>query len=112
MLVISGAILNGCSRSQPDLITQPELARPVQVLTNNTYVEGRGYYHAPHFGFYPHPYNFFMPGRGYYHGGDYSPEPERSSLTASAPGKAFNTASHVDRGGFVRGSTESSHVSS
>src|SRR3954465_7047120 len=112
MLVISGAILNGCSKPQPDWDAQPELARPVQVLTNNTYIEGRGYYHAPHFGFYPHPYNIFVPGRGYYYGGNYSPEPEHSSVTASAPGKGFNTPVHVDRGGFLRGSSRSTHVSS
>jgi hypothetical protein len=105
-LVISGAILTGCSRSPRDWDSDP--VETSEVLTNNTYVSGHGYYHAPYRAFYPHPYDFYFPGRGYYHGGTYSAMPERSTITSSSPSSGI-AHSGVNRGGFARSS--SSHVS-
>ena len=78
------------------------------VLTNNTYVAGRGFYHAPYFGFFPYSYNSHLPGRGYYHGGSFSPEPPQSTLTASPPGRMHHAMkqareAETQRGGFTRG---------
>lgn len=107
MLVISGAILSGCSDPNAGWDSEEDSS---QVLTNNTYVAGRGYYHAPYHGFYPYPYNVFTPGRGYYHGGTYTAEPDRSGISASSPARGTG----VSRGGFTRSSSSSysSHVSS
>ena len=102
VLVISGALLNGCSEPAEEWHTGSNLDSS-QVLTNNTYVPGYGYYHAPYHSFYPHPYNLFIPGRGYYHGGSYSQEPQRSGISASAP--SGNAARGSSRGGFVRSSS-------
>jgi hypothetical protein len=106
-LVISGAILTGCSRSPRDWDSDP--VETSEVLTNNTYVHGHGYYHAPYHAFFPYPYNYYFPGRGYYYGGNYGLQPDRSALSASSPSSRI-THSGVDRGGFARSS--SSHVSS
>jgi hypothetical protein len=55
------------------------------VYTNNHYVRGAGYYHAPYQSWYPHPYNHYVPGQGYYHGGTWSPAPATHTTTASRP---------------------------
>ncbi len=101
-LVISGAILTGCSRT-PNGWDSDSVASS-EVLTNNTFVAGRGYYHAPYHSFFPYPYNFFLPGRGYYHGGNYSIAPDHNAISASSPAAS---AAHggVDRGGFARSSS-------
>ena len=86
-----------------------------QVITNNTYVQGYGYWHAPYHDWFPYPYNYYRPGYGYFHGGFYSEEPQRSLVTSSSPlassfgGSSFD-GSHsygsagehagVSRGGF------------
>jgi hypothetical protein len=106
MLVISGAILSGCSDPTSGWDSEGDTS---QVLTNNTYVAGRGYYHAPYHSFYPFPYNTYSAGRGYYHGGTYTSEPNRSGITSSSPVHSTGTS----RGGFARsGFSHSSHVSS
>jgi hypothetical protein len=109
MLVISGAILNGCSRQAPDWQAQSDSASS-EIYTNNTYVAGRGYYHAPYHSFFPFPYNAFIPGRGYYHGGQYRNEPDRSGIAASSPSIGATTARSTDRGGFARSSSRIGRV--
>lgn len=56
-----------------------------QTYTNNHYVNGVGYYHAPYSRWYPFPYNHHIAGQGYYYGGRWSPQPETPSTTASRP---------------------------
>jgi hypothetical protein len=103
VLVISGAVLAGCDSSSSDWGSS-------QTYTNNHYVTGRGYYHAPYHAWYPFPYNYYDPARrGYYHGGNYTSEPHVSAVTASRP--AVRTSSHsssVRRGGFSIGRSSSS----
>lgn len=106
VLVLSGALLSGCGRKQEDL-SQGWDAGPV---TNNTYRPGLGYYHAPYYHWYPHPYNWYSPGFGYYHGGMFSPQPFQSSNAASRPqltgsgrsgsSTTSSSRSSVSRGGF------------
>jgi hypothetical protein len=106
-LVLSTALAGGCDdRSQygvPD-----ETAGPP--VTNNTYVVGRGYYHAPYHGWFEYPYNYYRPGFGYYHGGLYTPRPYTSPVLVSRPsissmvgasrGAAGESHGGVARGGF------------
>ncbi len=56
-----------------------------QAITNNAYLSGAGYYHAPFQGWYTHPLNTYWPGRGYYYGGDWWPTPFRGSLAPARP---------------------------
>lgn len=106
--------MTGCSRRDEKSAAAP---RQSQVVTNDTYIEGRGYYHAPYHTWHPFPYNFYSPGVGYYRGGSYYPEPDLTIPKPTYPGKyayanANNTAApeeNVNRGGFTRsGSSRSS----
>lgn len=113
VLVLSGALAAapmGCNRG-PDWGEDEEQAlSPNSTYTNNHYVRGAGYYHAPYHAWFPFPYNSYAPDRGYYHGGSWTPEPNKSSTMASQPSaETVRTAqaahrSAVSRGGFGRSS--------
>ena len=75
---LAGAGFVGCGPERPEVTAD-------NVYTNNYYVRGAGYYHAPYQGWYPHPYNHYVPGQGYYHGGSWTPEPSTHTTTASRP---------------------------
>lgn len=86
-----------------------------RVYTNNFFVPGVGYYHAPFRAWYSLPYNHFDPQmQRYFYGGQWGAAPFQSITNISAPPSAV--AQHaeaqrtdVPRGGF--GSTSrSSHV--
>ena len=101
-LVLAGALVGGCDQDDPpNGRGEEKSANPL--VTNNTYVAGRGYYHAPYHGWYQYPYNAYRPGHGYYHGGLYSPTPEVSPITASQPHPIAGLSSSgpaIQRGGF------------
>jgi hypothetical protein len=124
VLVLSGAIMAGCGKPRENAGSSGswstnDLVR-AQSVTNDTYIERRGYYHAPYHAFFPYPYNYYNPLFGYYHGGRYTPAPEQAGVTASPPGRSYYAAeqnakesSHTTRGGFTRSSSSSgSHSSS
>ena len=79
---VTSAVLVGCN---------PERDKPRASLssnntyTNNHYVHGAGYYHAPYRAWFPFPYNSYVPGRGYYHGGQWASDPGVASIDASRP---------------------------
>jgi hypothetical protein len=118
VLVMSGTLaagaLAGCDQSRNSTATTVEVDDN-ETYTNNHFVLGAGYYHAPYRGWYPYPYNWHVAGHGYYHGGTWTSEPEQSPVTASRPtaeaarvagvhgagrsGSAGRSAS-VSRGGF------------
>jgi len=63
-LVLLGAIgisLSACHQ-QPTYDLEDAQS---EAITNNTYVAGRGYWHAPYCSWYPYPYNFYRPSLGY-----------------------------------------------
>jgi hypothetical protein len=100
-LVISGALLTSCDSSDEWSWTES------QTYTNNHYVAGRGYYHAPYHAWYPLPYNHYDPARRtYFHGGNQTTVPHVSNVTASRPAVRRATSSStrhsssVRRGGF------------
>ena len=119
MLVISGALLTGCDSSD-----NFSSGADTQTYTNNHYVAGRGYYHAPFHGWYPIPYNTYDPARGYYHGGNYAATPHVSGITASKPaagnassrssffGGSSSRSSSPSSSSISRGGFSSSHSSS
>lgn len=100
LLVFSGALLTGCDSA--DEFSSWDQS---QTYTNNYYVAGRGYYHAPYHAWYPLPYNYRDPARGYFHGGNYTVGPHISSITESRPtavrGTGTSALSPVRRGGFT-----------
>ena len=106
----AGALTNcGSQNAQTAPITAD------RVYTNNLYVAGVGYYHAPFRAWYSLPYNHFDPQmQRYFYGGQWGAAPFQSITNISAPPSAV--AQHteaqrtdVPRGGF--GSTSrSSHV--
>ena len=106
VLVLSGALgasLVGCNDRYA---TDRMVISSGTSYTNNHYVRGAGYYHAPYGRWYPHPHNTYEPGRGYYHGGQWTAQPNTSFVTASPPTddavtqaqNAHDTATR--RGGF------------
>jgi hypothetical protein len=107
VLVLSGAILNGCGHREEEI---KPAARESQVLTNDTYVAGRGYYHAPFHAFFPFPYNHYSPGVGYYRGGQFHSQPDLRVPPPTQPGRSFATRDNakVNRGGFARSSAAGS----
>jgi len=76
------------------------------VYTNDYYLPGAGYYHAPYRAWFPMPYNSYDPARQmYYHGGQWSPAPYLSITNLSAPtDEAVRLAQaarpDVQRGGY------------
>ena len=92
-LALSGAVATalwttGCQREDSaanGLTNSPPLVSTNQVYTNNHYMSGAGYYHAPYGGWYARPFNTYLPGRGYYHGGDWWPAPYSGPVTVSPP---------------------------
>jgi len=116
VLVLSGAVasaLAGCGRDDELVKLSPDV-----VYTNNHYVPGAGYYHAPFHMWYPHPYNYYRADRGYYYGGTWNAYPDPQTVTGSKPSvHAINKAtvehkthtSATRRGGF--GSSSRSTVS-
>lgn len=90
---------------------------PESYYTNDYFLPGAGYYHAPFRGFFPQPYNHYDATRKmYFHGGAWSAEPHRSIVNISAPtpeaaqrAESLRTdvRRNVPRAGF--GSTSDSH---
>jgi hypothetical protein len=117
VLVLSGAVasaLAGCGGESDERVK----LSPDNVYTNNHYVHGAGYYHAPFHAWYPYPFNAFTPNRGYYYGGTWNASPDERAIMASKPSPtavsqavtAHKTqAAATRRGGF--GSSSRSGIS-
>lgn len=56
-----------------------------RTYSNNDYVPGAGYYHAPYHAWYPHPYNYYDPNRGYFAGGLWGTIPFLLAINQSQP---------------------------
>ena len=95
---LSTAALAGCDQ-KPSVSTE-------NVYTNNYYVPGAGYYHAPFRNWYSLPYNHFDTQKNlYFYGGQWGARPFESitnisSPTAEAVQVAQATRTDISRGGF------------
>ena len=95
---LSSAALTGCEQ-EPAVSTQ-------NFYTNNFYVPGAGYYHAPFRNWYPLPYNQYDAARQlYFYGGSWNAQPCLSITNISAPlpeavTLAETTRTDITRGGF------------
>jgi len=95
---LSAGTLTGC---HPKLSVSTE-----NVYTNNFYVPGAGYYHAPFRNWYALPYNHFDTQKNlFFYGGQWGPQPFESITNISAPTPeavqlAQTTRTDITRGGF------------
>ena len=78
-LVLMGGVLAGCVPSNTSITT-------TDVFTNNHYVPGVGYYHAPFHAWYNLPYNHYDSLKSkYYYGGQWGAAPFESIVNISSP---------------------------
>ncbi len=95
---LSATVLTGCNE-KPSVSTQ-------NVYTNNFYVPGAGYYHAPFRNWYRLPYNLFdAQNNRYFYGGQWSQQPFESITNISSPTTeavqlAQSSRTDISRGGF------------
>jgi hypothetical protein len=97
---LSAGALAVSARASPPAISAEN------VYTNNFYLPGAGYYHAPFCAWYPHPYNYYDPQTHlYFYGGNWGPLPNVSIVNVSSPSpqtvrsvEAVRT--DIPRGGF------------
>lgn len=69
-----------------ELAQQPvEAVNGEKTYSNNQYVPGAGYYHAPFFNWFPLPWNHRDPSRGYFAGGAWHPNPLQPQVQQSRP---------------------------
>jgi hypothetical protein len=114
-LVLIGGLTAGALTSCGPQSAQRAPITADRVYTNNFFVPGVGYYHAPFRAWYSLPYNHFDPRtQRYFYGGLWGAAPFQSitNISAPPPGVAQQAQAQrtdVHRGGF--GSTSrSSHV--
>lgn len=95
---LSVGALTGCER-KPSLSAE-------NVYTNNFYIPGAGYYHAPFRNWYSLPYNHFDAQKNlYFYGGQWGVQPFESITNISSPTPqavqlAQNSRTDISRGGF------------
>jgi len=95
---VTSAMLTGCGE-KPAASTQ-------NVYTNNFFIPGAGYYHAPFRGWYRLPYNYFdTNSKTYFYGGQWALLPCESITNISSPTTeavqlARNARTDISRGGF------------
>jgi hypothetical protein len=84
--------------------TGPAAVNTDNVYTNNFYLPGAGYYHAPFCAFYPVPYNYFDPKtKRYFYGGQWGPVPFENITNLSSPTPAAARTAEVMRTDVTRG---------
>lgn len=120
-LVLLGGISAGALAASA-AAAEPRRVTPENYFTNEDYIPGVGYYHAPFQAFYPQPYNYYDATRKmYFYGGQWGAAPHRSIVNISAPtadaarlAEALRTdiprSGGVTRSGF--GSSSRSHFTS
>jgi hypothetical protein len=106
---VAAGALTGCGPGTASVSSQ-------NVYTNNYYVPGVGYYHAPFRAWYTLPYNHFDPQtQRYFYGGQWGTTPFESITNLSSPTPEVAAATQarrtdIPRSGFGSSSRGSSHV--
>jgi hypothetical protein len=104
---LSAGALAGCNQKAP--------VSAQNVYTNNFYVPGVGYYHAPFRAWYPLPYNHLDPQtHRYFYGGQWGAAPFENITNISSPppqvaAQVEAMRTDITRGGFGRSSGYHSH---
>jgi hypothetical protein len=105
LVLIGGLSAGALSASAPERHPPTPITQH-NVYTNNYYVPGVGYYHAPFRAWYPFPYNHFDPqNQRYFYGGQWAATPHQTITNISAPTaevarQAQAQRTDVPRGGF------------
>jgi hypothetical protein len=100
---LSAGALAGCGPAQPPALSSEA------VYTNNCYVPGVGYYHAPFRAWYALPYNHFDPQtQRYFYGGQWSATACQSITNISSPAPGVVQQAEAQRTDVVRGGFGSS----
>ena len=104
---VSAGAVTSCGPSSQEITTS-------DVFTNNHYVSGVGYYHAPFRAWYALPYNHYDPATSrYYWGGQWGASPHESVMNISSPSAEALRQVAAQQGGTVRrhgfGSTSRSY---
>ncbi len=115
LLLLGGGIAAGANSACSPSAATPQEPRVStdSYYTNDHYIAGVGYYHAPFRAFFPHRYNHYDAAtRRYYFGGEWGAAPHQSAInistpTAQAAASAENARIASTRGGF--GGTGGSH---
>src|ERR1700744_1556092 len=95
---VSATALAGCSPSGKAPISANA------VYTNDYFVPGVGYYHAPFNAFYPYPYNHYDPvAQRYYYGGQWAMLPNLSEVNISSPSSTVAAQAEAVRTDVSRG---------
>ena len=96
--VLLGGLTAGALSACTAAIAQMPRITSENYYTNEIFIPGAGYYHAPFQAFFPHPYNHFDPQRRmYFYGGQWGPAPHRSIVNISAPTEAAAQAAQSAR---------------
>lgn len=106
-LVLIGGLTAGALTGCDPARKEPPISES-RVYTNNYYIAGAGYYHAPFRAWYALPYNYFDPQtRRYFQGGQWAATPHQTITNISPPTpedarQAQARRPDVSRGGFGR----------
>lgn len=106
---VAAGALTGCGPGTASVSSQ-------NVYTNNYYVPGAGYYHAPFRAWYALPYNHFdSQTQRYFYGGQWGTTPFESITNLSSPTPEVAAATQarrtdIPRSGFGSSSRGSHHV--
>ena len=110
LVLLGGLTVGAVTACAPDAERETRIS-PESVYTNDYFVRGAGYYHAPFRAFFAQPYNFYDAQRKqYFYGGQWGAAPHRSIVNLSAPtgpaaaaakaARAADAARNVQRSGF------------
>ena len=102
LVLIGGVTAGALAGCEPG--SRPPPVNSASVYTNNYFVPGAGYYHAPFRAFYPLPYNHFdTANQRYFYGGQWSTAPHESFTNISNPTFEVASAAHAQRTDIPRG---------
>ncbi len=88
----TAGLVGACASAAEPRIT------PENHYTNDTFIRGAGYYHAPFQRFFQFQYNHYDPQRRmYYYGGQWGPAPHRSLINISTPTAEAARAAQLTR---------------
>ena len=85
---ICGFAVYSCVKDDEVDDNEVEYVRSGSSYTNNHYVPGVGYYHAPFHGWFSNRYNDHDPARGHFYNGGWHSSPHTSNITNSTPDTA------------------------
>jgi hypothetical protein len=112
LILLGGLSATALTSCAPGTV-QPAPVTTDAVYTNNYYLPGVGYYHAPFRAWYALPYNHFdQKTTRYFYGGQWAATPYESAINISAPTPDAARVAEAQRADIVRGgfgSTSGSH---